>query len=408
MAKSLYIGVDGKARKVKAMWIGVNGVARKIKAGFIGVVGIAKEFFNSIGTLKKTTLKGNTSLSYGRYYTGPGAWLGNYGILNGNLDSTDNPGQTNAMRNIFYYTKTGVENSIEGTVGRKNPGLVSLNNHSVAFIGGRLYLLLNTSSRPKAKSVDMIKSNMTITSLSGILSYNYNQYFAGALKDYAVFSEGTNAAPDLLKYDGTQPTTILSDSILPTSNWERKFPGRVGDKLIFPECNGSSESEKNKFSATAILDNLTVTSIGMIMKNYTEDIKLGYSAVTNVGDYVIFGPSFQSHNLVCYNKNLTLTWLTNENLYGRFDMNSNTRCNAGASIGEYAVIIGQSSPLFFGNGIYYYDKNLVCGLFDARLSWYSDSNEICTMATDNFFMVPREYKNKDTDELRMIDIFTLE
>ena len=37
-----YIGVDGKARKVKGGYIGIDGKARKIKKGYIGVDGVAR------------------------------------------------------------------------------------------------------------------------------------------------------------------------------------------------------------------------------------------------------------------------------------------------------------------------------------------------------------------------------
>ena len=37
-----YIGVDGKARKIKGGYIGVDGKARKIKKGYIGVNGVAQ------------------------------------------------------------------------------------------------------------------------------------------------------------------------------------------------------------------------------------------------------------------------------------------------------------------------------------------------------------------------------
>lgn len=43
-----YIGVDGKARKVKGAYIGVDGKARKIKKGYIGVDGVARLCFTSI------------------------------------------------------------------------------------------------------------------------------------------------------------------------------------------------------------------------------------------------------------------------------------------------------------------------------------------------------------------------
>ena len=37
-----YIGVDGKARKIKGGYIGIDGKARKIKKGYIGVDGVAR------------------------------------------------------------------------------------------------------------------------------------------------------------------------------------------------------------------------------------------------------------------------------------------------------------------------------------------------------------------------------
>ena len=37
-----YVGVDGKARKIKGGYIGIDGVARKIKKGYIGVDGVAR------------------------------------------------------------------------------------------------------------------------------------------------------------------------------------------------------------------------------------------------------------------------------------------------------------------------------------------------------------------------------
>lgn len=41
MAKGAYIGIAGKARKVKKMYIGVGGKARKVKKAYIGIGGKA-------------------------------------------------------------------------------------------------------------------------------------------------------------------------------------------------------------------------------------------------------------------------------------------------------------------------------------------------------------------------------
>lgn len=47
MAKGAYIGVGGKARKVKNLYIGVDGKARKVKKAYIGVNGKAQPFYSS-------------------------------------------------------------------------------------------------------------------------------------------------------------------------------------------------------------------------------------------------------------------------------------------------------------------------------------------------------------------------
>lgn len=54
MAKSIYIGVDGKARKAKNIYIGVDGKARKVKKMYIGVNGVARLCYTSEVTVTVT------------------------------------------------------------------------------------------------------------------------------------------------------------------------------------------------------------------------------------------------------------------------------------------------------------------------------------------------------------------
>lgn len=42
MAKNIYVGVGGKARKVKQLYVGVGGKARKVKKVYVGVGGKAR------------------------------------------------------------------------------------------------------------------------------------------------------------------------------------------------------------------------------------------------------------------------------------------------------------------------------------------------------------------------------
>ena len=43
MAKGIYVGVNGIARKVKAQYVGVSGVARKVTKGYVGIGGVARK-----------------------------------------------------------------------------------------------------------------------------------------------------------------------------------------------------------------------------------------------------------------------------------------------------------------------------------------------------------------------------
>ena len=45
MAKNIFVGVNGVARKPKAIYVGVNGVARRVKSVYVGVNGVAKQVY---------------------------------------------------------------------------------------------------------------------------------------------------------------------------------------------------------------------------------------------------------------------------------------------------------------------------------------------------------------------------
>lgn len=49
MAKEIYVGIDGLAKKVGNMYVGVDGIARKIKKGYVGVDGVARLFYDADG-----------------------------------------------------------------------------------------------------------------------------------------------------------------------------------------------------------------------------------------------------------------------------------------------------------------------------------------------------------------------
>ena len=46
MAKGLFVGIGGKARKVKKIYVGIAGKARKVKKAYIGIAGKARLFWS--------------------------------------------------------------------------------------------------------------------------------------------------------------------------------------------------------------------------------------------------------------------------------------------------------------------------------------------------------------------------
>jgi hypothetical protein len=67
MAKGIYLGIGGVARKVKQPYVGINGVARKVTKGYIGVGGVARLFYSgstpintlSVGDVVQVAESGN-------------------------------------------------------------------------------------------------------------------------------------------------------------------------------------------------------------------------------------------------------------------------------------------------------------------------------------------------------------
>ncbi len=80
MTKACYVGVAGKARKVKKIYTGVDNKARKVKKAYVGVGGKARPFFSAE---QKLSYYGTvTSLSVSRAYF-PATTVGGYGLFGG-------------------------------------------------------------------------------------------------------------------------------------------------------------------------------------------------------------------------------------------------------------------------------------------------------------------------------------
>lgn len=79
MTKRAYVGVSGKARKVKKIYLGVEEKARKVKRGYIGVGGVARPFWSGDGLTHYGTV---TPLSRDRYNLAA-TTVGDYALFGG-------------------------------------------------------------------------------------------------------------------------------------------------------------------------------------------------------------------------------------------------------------------------------------------------------------------------------------
>lgn len=84
MAKKIYVGVNGKARKVRKLYFGVGSKARKIKRGYIGIGGVARPFW--IGEKELVSYGPITAMSTVRF-AHAGGTVGNYALFAGGHDA---------------------------------------------------------------------------------------------------------------------------------------------------------------------------------------------------------------------------------------------------------------------------------------------------------------------------------
>jgi len=56
MAKKGYIGVGGRARKIKKLYVGINGIAREVKKAYVGINGVTELFFQKGASWKEVSL----------------------------------------------------------------------------------------------------------------------------------------------------------------------------------------------------------------------------------------------------------------------------------------------------------------------------------------------------------------
>ena len=133
MAKRTYIGVSGKARKIKKMYVGVSGKARKVKKAYIGVAGKARPFWgdgkiSSFGEV--SSLKEARTLAAGEY-------VSDYLIIAGGSRRHNVTSWSNPKSAVDAYNKNFVKQEVADLVEKKASSTpAGILNKTAIFFGG--------------------------------------------------------------------------------------------------------------------------------------------------------------------------------------------------------------------------------------------------------------------------------
>lgn len=155
MAKRVYIGVGGKARKVKKIYIGVAGVARKVKKAYIGVGGVARLCFSS----QPEVALHLTSTPFTDYASKPNGYYDYFSVA--------------AAGNIAVYTSYGDSTAIGNTlaVSTLTPAPNMYVNDTGALSTGNYAVFLSGYNHDTSKYVYTgfaYDASGTLTSLSNV------------------------------------------------------------------------------------------------------------------------------------------------------------------------------------------------------------------------------------------------
>lgn len=372
MAKQMYIGVEGKARKIKKGYIGVDGVARKIKKGYIGIDGIARCFFGGGGGelsyYGKATpltasrdrgagasagdvayLAGGYSSSSGSYvasgamerytadlvklqdsgypggaiYDLTGISFNNYALFAGGRD-----GSANVTTLVATIDASGTQKYFQLNFGRSKTAAAVAGDH-VLFAGG-----YDSYSGPSGavdafdKSLTKVSSYMFLGTyrhgLAGIDAGNH-ALFAGGQKvvdDTAVYTDVVEA------YDASLTRSTVTTLILARHSLSA---AKAGKYALFA---GGFSSSYDYNDTIDVYDESLVYYVGVGKLSYARS-RIG---AASLGDYAIFagGASSQSYRAEVDVWDGKLTKVPTTNISpGRYDMMV-------ATVGNYALFAGGS------------------------------------------------------------------
>lgn len=335
MAKGIFVGIGGKARKVKKIYVGIGGKARKVKKAYVGIAGKARLFWSGGEVSYYGTV---TALSRARSGL-TGGYIENYALFAG--------GTTNINTGEFYNTVDAYNVSLVRSVsqmGSSQAGSAFARIGEYALFAGGYYRTSSSGSTPYS-SVDALNANLTRSSAAEL--NRGKMYLAGASNNtYAIFAGGyVKNVTGSFAYVGS--TDAYNSSLVRTSSSRNALQeikdnlagASVGNYALFA---GGSNGSGHLDSVDAFNGSLTRTIVSTLGEK-----KYGMAGIS-IGDYAVFAGGVGNKNqstksVEAYNQSLVKTVLS--------DLPA-----AGSPVSSKA---GQYALFALGSNLHLYNEKLV-------------------------------------------------
>lgn len=294
MAKKVYAGVGGTARKVKRGYAGVNNIARKIKRGYVGIGGVARPFWAGGETIYYGKL---TNLTMSGSYTPTGASNPQYIVIAGTRNPTLN---TYGGRDIEAYDVVTFTHYYRGNA------FSQTRYHSKAAEVGD-YAVFGGSEKTTADSPNLktygVNSNLTVLNGPDVSVLPTG---SASLPSYAMFYENKT----IEVYDGNLTKSSInmpgiSSNIIASNAACQGINDKIIIKLLTLQQSGSTASPSNQ--VYALNENLTVSYINTEPVSRAQITSCANSKYAIfAGGVVSFGSSIYSDYVSAYDRNLTM------------------------------------------------------------------------------------------------------
>lgn len=277
MATGAFVGVGGRAQKIKGIYVGVAGKARKATKGYIGVNGIARLFWALIrGPVLVTPAP--TPLSSKRLSLAATS-VGNYALFGGGVGIDRNPLYATVDAYNLSLTRT-----IAAPLSEARGDLAGCSVGNYALFGGGY-------ASSYSAVVDAYNRSLTRSTPTPLSVARYG-LTATTVGNYALFAGGDSNSDFSAVVDAYNASlTRSTPTPLSVARWGLLAATSVGNYALV--AGGAQEDTSEGTGQSSVVDayNTSLTRTTPVPLSVARDALAG----TTVGDYALFGGGGDSY-----------------------------------------------------------------------------------------------------------------